>query len=150
MLKRNLVAVVVAALGITAGAAAFANAQTEEAPTSPPEEGRVEGQQPERQRKEGRRMEGRRGPNVIGRAVHGDVIVRTGEGTFEEVTFDKGTVEAIDADSITVVRPDGPEVTLAIDDGTRFRGDERPTVGQRVLVLSKEGVARMVAGPKRR
>jgi len=149
MLRRNLVAVVVAAVVLGAGAVAWAQGQTE--PTSagsqqegsPPEPPGDEGKPAEegaaREGRAGRRQH--RGAGVLRRAVHGDLVVpkKEGEG-FEEVTFDRGDVTAVDGDSIVVKRPDGVSVEKRITAETRFRGvrtAQEVQVGTRAMVVSR-------------
>jgi hypothetical protein len=136
MLKRNLVGVLVAVLGLTGGAAALANAQTDESPTTSAPA------QAERPRKH------RGGPaGPLGRAVHGDLIVRNRDGEFVPVTFDRGTLESVGSDELTVARPDGKKVTVTLDDETRYRGVESKDqlrTGEGVVVVSEDGTATMV------
>jgi hypothetical protein len=84
---------------------------------------------------------------VLGRAIHGDLIVRTEEGGFETVAYDRGEQKSRSGTRLTIVRPDGVEVTVELTGDTRYKGvdgadqlqDGRPTV-----VVSKDGKARLV------
>jgi len=137
MLKRNLAGVLVAVLGLTGGAAALASAQTDDTPpTSAPA-------QADGSRKH--RGGGRMAP--LGRAVHGDLIVRNRDGEFVPVTFDRGTLESVGSDELTVARPDGKKVTVKLDAETGYRGVESKDqlrAGEGVVVVSEDGTATMV------
>jgi len=145
MIKRNLVAVLVAALGITAGAAAFANAQTGDTPDSS-----APSQAERREPGERPRLHRRGGPGPmapLGRAVHGDLIVRNGAGEFVEVTFDRGTLEVVGDGEITLVRPDGESVIVKVNDATEYRGVESKDqlrTGEGAVIVSDDGVATLV------
>jgi hypothetical protein len=82
----------------------------------------------------------------MGRAVHGDLVVR-GQNGFEKVTFDRGQLTAVSATSLTLKRPDGVDVTVKLDDQTRYVGVANRDALQKdkpVAVVSKDGTARMV------
>jgi hypothetical protein len=84
---------------------------------------------------------------MLGRAVHGDLIVRNREGGFEKVTVDRGTVTAVDGDSITLHRPDDVDVTLKLNDQTRYAGVDGASAVQKdkpAMVVSKDGTATVV------
>jgi hypothetical protein len=142
-MRTNIAAVAVAAIGLTAGAVGLASAgpgdppaQTAATTTTAP--GGAKG-----------RPAGPKGDHVgvLGRAVHGDLIVRGKDGGFEEVTFDRGTLTAVSATSLTLHRPDGVDVTVKLDDQTRYRGVENAAALQKdqpVAVVSKDGTARVV------
>jgi hypothetical protein len=136
LLKRNLAGVLVAVIGLTGGAAALAQAQTDDAPPSAPP---AQADRPLEHRG------GRMGP--MGRAVHGDLIVRNQDGGYVPVTFDRGALESVGSDQLTIARPDGVKVTVKLDGETRYRGvaskDELRT-GEGALVVSEDGVATMV------
>lgn len=84
-------------------------------------------------------------PGVLGRAVHGTVIVPNGSGGFEEVTFDRGRVDAAtDAGRIVLDRPDGPEVTVALTPDTKYHGIDNAGAlveGRPAMVVSRDGKA---------
>ncbi len=89
------------------------------------------------------------GRRLLGRAVHGDVVVATKSG-FSTVTFDRGFVQSVSAQQLTLREGTKTKtyqtVTLTIPANARVRDNGRLaalsalTVGQRVLVLQ---------GPKR-
>jgi hypothetical protein len=91
----------------------------------------------------------RLGEGVLGRAVHGDVVVRTGEDSFDTVTFDKGEVdEATTAEQLVLNRPDGATVRVALTDDTKYKGVEGAEgirEGAPAFVVHKDGKARTVA-----
>ena len=88
----------------------------------------------------------RGGPaHLLGRAVHGTVVVPDGNGGWQTVTFDRGRVDqATDGSRIVLDRPDGQTVTLALTPETRYHGienagqvaEDRPAV-----VVSRDGKA---------
>jgi hypothetical protein len=95
----------------------------------------------------GNRPAGARGVEVLRRTVHGDLVVKQGDG-FETVTFDRGTVTSVDASSLSLHRPDGVDVTVKLTDQTRYVGVTGAGGVQKdkpVTVVSKDGAARMVA-----
>ena len=151
MMRQRMAAVLVAALGLAGGAAAWAQADPEgpqvggaQTEPSQAEDGAREG---EKQRPPGERRKGRAGPHLLGRAIHGDLIVPGENGAWENVTVDRGTVTVINETSIEVERPDGKKVTAALDDNTRYgpnreRTDVKP--GQPAMVVQKDGKAVMV------
>jgi hypothetical protein len=83
---------------------------------------------------------------LLGRVVHGDLIVGGQQRGYRPVTIDRGTVTAIDASSITLNRPDDESVTAKLTDATRFRGKSRDQVrvGDQVMVVQANGSARAV------
>lgn len=96
----------------------------------------------------GRHLRRRGGLAVLRRSVHGDLIVRTDDGTFEEVSFDRGEVTEVSSHSLSLERPDGVAVTVALSDATEYHGVDGPgevEVGGRVFVVSADGTARHVA-----
>src|SRR5688572_12937262 len=150
IMKRNVAVVVVTAVVLGAGAVAWAqeappDPQTgDPAPTAPapgPGEGQGEGQgDGERRPGPGRKHRGHHGPaGVLGhRAVHGELIVRAEDGTFEEVTFDRGIVRQ-QGEGYAIERPDGQTVPVKLTDTTRFRGiegAEQIRVGEPAIVVS--------------
>jgi hypothetical protein len=76
---------------------------------------------------------------VLGRVVHGDLVVRGKQGAFEKVTIDKGTVVSVSDSSLTVKRPDGVSVTVKLTPDTKRSGEVK--AGDRVMVLSRDGTA---------
>jgi hypothetical protein len=48
-----------------------------------------------------------RARGALGRAVHGDLIVRNKAGAYEPVTFDRGTVASKADGTVSLERPDG-------------------------------------------
>jgi hypothetical protein len=141
MNSKNVIAVAVAALGLTAGAAGLATAgpgdtRPQAATTSTTAAGRPAHPG----------GAGRGHPGPLARAVHGDLIVRTQDG-FEPVTFDRGTLTSADDDSLTLHRPDGADVTVKLSDDTRYVGVENAAAledGKRVTVVHKDGTAKAV------
>jgi hypothetical protein len=141
--KKNLAAVAVAAIGLSAGAVGLASAGPGDPPaqaaaTTTTAPGPAKG-----------RPAGPKGGHIgaLGRAVHGDLIVRGKDGAFEEVTFDRGTLTAVSATSLTLHRPDGVDVTVKLDGETRYRGVENAAAlkkDQPVAVVSKDGTAKVV------
>jgi hypothetical protein len=143
-MKRNLAFVIVAATIAGGGAVAYANGAPERpvlaAATSTaaaPESQSPAANGPGRANRPERR-------HAIGRAVHGDLVVRTKDGKFESVTFDKGTIKSVSDNKLTLVRPDGVEVTVKLDDNTKYRGVDGAAgleIGKHAVVLSKDGTA---------
>ena len=152
MLKRHVGLLLTIGLVLAGGAVAVAQSAPER-PTftqSQAEDG------PDRQAPEGRKRPGPRGlkhhrlgENVLGRAVHGDLVVRTGEDSFDTVTFDKGEVdEATTAEQLVIDRPDGATVRVALTDDTTYKGVEGAEdirKGVPAFVVHKDGKARTVA-----
>ena len=148
--KRNIAAVIVAATVMGLGAVAWAQetpdptvggpavSEAQEAPNVP------DGDRPH-PGPMGRMGRRHHGPGPMGRAVHGDLIVRTKDGTFENVTFDKGQVVSHDGGKIVLKRPDSDtNVTITLTDDTRYRGVENASEirdGERAVVVSKDGKA---------
>lgn len=141
MNSKNVIAVAVAALGLTAGAAGFATAGPNEVR---PQAATTSTTTPETGNRPGRPAPHHPGP--LARAVHGDLIVRTTDG-FEPVTFDRGTLTSADGGSLTLHRPDGVDVTVKLSDDTRYVGVENADAledGKRVAVVHKDGTAKAV------
>src|SRR4051794_1589012 len=87
----------------------------------------------------------------LGAVAHGDLIVRTKDGTFQSVTIDRGKVQSVEGDKLTIVRPDGPTVVVTVDANTKYRGVSGPqelTKDARVGVASRDGKALLVRVPK--
>jgi hypothetical protein len=134
---KNIAAIAVAALGISAGAVGLAQA----GPGDPPAQAAST-----TTTAPGPKAGGRPGA-MGGHAVHGDLIVRTKDGAFEKVAFDRGTLTAVSATSLTLHRPDGVDVTVTLNGDTRYRGVENAGALQKdqpVAVVSKDGTARVV------
>jgi hypothetical protein len=100
---------------------------------------------------------GRRGPAarsgmaLLRRTVHGDLVVRTKDG-FQHVTYDRGKLASASGTTLTLTRPDGVTVTVTVNDQTKYRGVTgfgQLQTGWPTLVLSKDGVALVVAQPHR-
>ena len=142
-MKTKLAAIAVAALGLSAGAVGLANA----GPGDPPAQAATTTTTtaPDAGARRAGPGGGHAGP--LARAVHGDLIVKAQDGSFEKVTFDRGTLTAVSPTSVTLRRPDGVDVTVKIDDETRYRGVENNAALQRdkpAAVISKDGTARVV------
>lgn len=79
------------------------------------------------------------------RSVHGEHIVKGRDGTFRTVQVDRGTVgPATTATRIVVVRRDGVTVTLALTAETRYRGIDGAAAirqGEPAQVISEGGTA---------
>jgi hypothetical protein len=146
MFKKHAAVLLVGALVFGIGAYAYAQG----APQRPTSGDHAASGQPNASGRAGRGGH-RFGP--LGRAIHGDIIVRAQGGNgFENVTFDHGDVTAVSASSITVKRPDGQSVTKAIDANTKFRGAQSAgevKTGKPALVVSKGNTATMVGQPNR-
>jgi hypothetical protein len=59
----------------------------------------------------------------MGPLLHGDQVVRTREGEYQEIAMQNGTITAVSTTSITVVSEDGYEQTYGINDATKIRID---------------------------
>jgi Zn-dependent alcohol dehydrogenase len=81
--------------------------------------------------------------------VDSTVTVKTKNG-YETITVVRGTVGAISSTSITVNSLDGKSVTASIDSKTKFHNttEQQLASGDKVGVLSYDGVARWVNAPK--
>jgi len=100
---------------------------------------------------------GRPGPGVLGRVVHGDLIVRGKDGGFENVTYDRGKQDSHKGDTLTITRPDDKKVSVQLTGDTKFKGVKSASElqdGRETLIVSKDGKALMVgqrsdnAGPQ--
>lgn len=82
---------------------------------------------------------------LLGRAVHGSVVVPGEEGGWQTLTFDRGQVNgATDGDGIVLDRPDGHKVTLALTADTKYHGVENAAAiqeGRPATVVSRDGKA---------
>ena len=163
MIKRHLAGLIVAAVVAGSGVAAVAapGDDTGSAPQRPAKEqvkacreAHQAGQEPTEECKQLRQKAARRGRKagpgdvVLGRAIHGDLIVKNKDGEFENVTFDKGIVQAKGDKTITLKREDGKTVTVKVNDDTKYRGVEGfdgVQTDQPAIVVSADGTARSVA-----
>lgn len=159
MIKRAATLVVAVTMALGGLAALVVTGDLAGAQRPPQGEGQGQGERAEGQgqrppegerRGEGERRR-KRGPRPhMGRAVHGDLIVRGEDGTFVPMTFDRGTVVAKEANAFTIERPDGVSVRLTVAESTRYRGIEsfgQLEQGQPAMVTSRDGVALVVAQP---
>lgn len=98
--------------------------------------------------KRGHREGHRPGAGLLRRGIHGEVIVEQEDGGFETLEFDKGTLTSADGGSVVLERADRVTVRVETNEATKFKGvegaDELRT-GDKVFVVSKDGVARLVA-----
>lgn len=150
MMRQRIAAVLVAALGLAGGAAAWAQADPEDPKVGGAQAQPTQAQEGDQQKPpgEGRRRKGPGGPHVLGRAIHGTLTVPAEGGSWEDVMFDRGTVTAINESSIEIERPDGQKVTAALDENTRYGPDRDRTdiqTGKPAMVVQKDGKAIMVA-----
>lgn len=68
------------------------------------------------------------GPGVgLGGALHGQVVVKTGDGSFQTFAGQRGTVTAVSATSISVKSEDGYEATYTVDKDTVVIGADKVT-----------------------
>lgn len=98
--------------------------------------------------KRGRGEGHRPGAGLLRRGIHGEVIVEQDGGGFETVEFDKGTLTSVGDSSLVLERDDGMTVRVTTNDATKFRGVEGLSelrTGDKVFVVSKDGVARLIA-----
>ncbi len=153
MIKRNIAVLLVAGLVLGGGGLALAQGQ----PDRPSAEGRPDREafkqcrqragEDQAARRACRQQFGRdkRAPGPLGRAVHGDLVVRGEDGQFENLTFDRGTVNgATDASRLVLDRPDGKQVTLELTAETRYRGVDGAAQlreGERAMATSRDGKA---------
>lgn len=90
---------------------------------------------------------------LLGRAVHGTVVVPGENGGWQTLTFDRGTVnEATDQSKIVLDRPDGQSATLALTGDTKYHGVESAagiTEGRPATVVSRDGKALHVVHKER-
>ena len=88
-------------------------------------------------------------PTVVPAAAtpsgHGTTTVRIGARQVA-VAYDGGLVSGLSYGAITIAHPDGSSVTLTISAATRYRpAGVHPKVGERALVYSTGGTARIIA-----
>jgi hypothetical protein len=174
MVKRHLAGLIVAAVIAGGGAVAMASAAPEStggtsvgatssttAPARPSKEQvqkcreehqagqppSAECQKLREQAKNRGQAKNRPGGALLRRTVHGDLIVRGKDGTFENITVDKGTVQSKGDKSLTLKRDDGKTVTVKVDDATKYRGVgsfAAIETGKPAIVVSHDGTARLV------
>jgi len=86
------------------------------------------------------------GPGVLKGAIHGDLLIRSENGSTRTVTFDRGKITAISAGSITIERPDGVSVSKNLTDQTVFNGTPKDKLqaGLGVVVVSSGDTAERV------
>lgn len=90
----------------------------------------------------------RPGAGLLHRGIHGEVIVQQEDGGFETLEFDKGTLTSASDGALVVERADGVTVRVSVDGATKFKGVDGAgelRTGDKVFVVSKEGLARLVA-----
>ena len=137
MLKRNLAALVLAAVLLGGGAIAWA--QTGDGSSSAPTTTAPKAQgAPERG--------GHREYGLLRRVVHGDLIVRGKDG-FQNVTYDRGTEDGVSGDTLTITRPDGKKVSVKLTSDTKYKGVKDRSelqAGKPTIVVSKDGNALVV------
>jgi len=81
---------------------------------------------------------------LVREGVHADVSLIRADGTTDAFAVDRGTVTASSTSSLTLLRSDGKSVTIGLTGSTVARGTV--SVGKRVLVFSRNGVAFRVRG----
>jgi len=141
MLKRNLAVLVLAVTLVGGGAVAWA--QTSDSSPSKPTTA------PNGQTRQGvPKGRNARAAGILGRVVHGDLVVRGKDGHFENVTYDRGTLDGVSGDTLTLTRPDGKKVSVKLTSDTKFRGVANASelkAGKQTLVTSRDGKAMTVA-----
>src|SRR4051812_19993232 len=147
MLKRNLAVLVLAAALVGGGAVAWA--QTGDSSPSAPAPSISTTAAPNGQTRQGvPKGRNARAAGILGRVVHGDLVVRGKDGKFENVTYDRGTLDGVSGDTLTITRPDGKKVSLKLTSDTKFRGVANASelkAGKQTLVTSRDGKALTVA-----
>ena len=81
---------------------------------------------------------------AVRRSVHGELVVKGKDGTFQTVQVDRGTVTSSSTTQIVLARKDGVTVTLALTSETRYRGIDGAAAirrGEPAQVVSKDGKA---------
>ncbi len=165
MVKRHLAGLIVAAVVAGSGVAAVAAAPGDgsAAPNRPAKEqvkqcreAQKAGQAPSAECQELREQaknRPRRGPkgapdgDLLRRAIHGDLVVKTKDGGFETVAVDKGVVESKGNNTFSIKRADGKSVALKVNDATKYKGVAdfgALQTGTPAVVVSKDGTARLV------
>jgi hypothetical protein len=163
MVKRHLAGLIVAAVVAGGGVAAAAPDGSSDggaAPANRPSQEQVQkcreahqaGQAPSDECKQLRRRAIKRrmprpGGAIFSHAVHGDLVVKAKDGTFETVAFDKGSVLSKGDHTLTLRREDGQNVTVKVNDATTYKGVDsfdQVKTGQAAVVISKDGVARLI------
>jgi hypothetical protein len=138
MFKRNLAVLLLA--GTLLGGGAVAWAQTSDGSPSAPSTTTPNGQQ--RPNRGGHHEYG-----ILGRVVHGDLIVRGKNGQFENVIYDRGTEDGVSGDTLTITRPDGKKVSVKLTSDTKYKGVKDASqlqAGKQTLVISRDGKALVV------
>ena len=132
-MRRRIAAAIIVVAGLATAGIAYAESQ----PADP-----AVGANPPAAAKGGRPG----GPGVLRGAIHGDLLIRSDDGTTRTVTFDRGKVTAISAGSITLERPDGVSVSKNLNDQTVFNGTPKDKLqaGMRVVVVSSGDTAERV------
>ncbi|HET7489194.1 MAG TPA: hypothetical protein VFJ85_14785 [Acidimicrobiales bacterium] len=96
----------------------------------------------------GRNGLGLPGPGVLGKAVHGTLLVPGENGSWQTVTFDRGTVaDATTTSTIVLSRPDGQTVGIALGGATKYHGVADAASlqkGKPAMVVSINGTATQV------
>jgi len=111
-------AAAVLGLGAAAGAAtvAFADPTPSPSTTASPDARSDKG---ERHGHLGRHF----GHGIRGHGIHGEFVVKNGDGEFVTLLTQRGEVTAVDGDSITLKSEDGYTKTYTVNDDTRIRRD---------------------------
>ena len=146
MLKRNLAILVLAVALVGGGAVAWA--QTSDSSPSAPTASTSAGGQNGQGQQGVPRARHPRAAAILGRVVHGDLIVKGQDGKFENVTYDRGTLDGVSGDTLTLTRPDGKKVSVKLTSDTKFRGVSSASelkTGKHTLVTSRDGKALTVA-----
>jgi hypothetical protein len=119
--KKRMLGVAAAALLVTGGAVAVANAA----------HGQVVKRHLVRQ--------------LVRGGVHADVSLTRANGTTDAFSVDRGKVTAASSTSLSLLRRDGKTVTVTLNGSTIVRGT--PTTGKSALVFSRSGAAFRVLAP---
>ena len=88
---------------------------------------------------------------ILGRTVHGSLIIKGKDGQFKNVSYDRGKESSHPGDTLVIARPDGKTVTVKLTSSTKYRGitaasqlqDGRPTV-----VVSDESGSALLVGQR--
>jgi hypothetical protein len=142
MLKRNVALFLLAGLIAGGGAAAWARSDGSR-PTLAATTAASAGSN--------RPAAGTRARGLLGRVIHGNLIVRGAGGNFTNVVYDRGKEKSLSGDKLTITRPDGVDVTVTLTSTTKYRGvlnSSQLQTGRATLVLSNpDGSALTVAQP---